>query len=234
MSLRRGSNRSAITPVFFATAVAFALLFGGQTAQAALIGVEVVKPTIFFDNQGTYSYDSTANIFSIEDVTDPLFLSTGGTLYSILEPRALSLQIEVDETGSFVSSIADLQVTGDDFNFDGTSGSETLLTATVFDFGFQDGAIDQFDMLLIVTGGSLVTDDGLFALNQTIGLTIGDDRLGFPGDFEGDFSGQAKGAVGAIAAVPEPGAALLFGSGLIVTFAGGRARRSRLASLALK
>ena len=71
-----------------------------------------------------------------------------------------------------------------------------LLTGEIVQFGYQDsgGPTDLYDFRFVVTGGALAD---LFS-GQDIGITLASETSTFADDFMVDFSGEAKGTLGAI------------------------------------
>ncbi|MGH7177144.1 MAG: SdrD B-like domain-containing protein, partial [Tepidisphaeraceae bacterium] len=113
--------------------------------------------------------------------------------------------VKVDNSGALVGGVPgdDFVMTGD-IDADGDSVvdySGVLLTGEITAVGFEeDGATDQYDMRFTVTGGALAP---LYAFKD-IGVTVTSDNSTFSGAFNVDFSGGARGNVGAIDKLPPP------------------------------
>ena len=165
----------------------------------ALLGVTPLDlPVVSYNSNGVVNYDSTSNAFSL--AATPLSIETQTTPFGLFFSGDVDINIEVDETGALVGGtagddfilIGDVDTTGD-FVAD-TSG--VLLTGEVLGFGFEDsgGTTDLYDFRFVLTGGALAGD----FIGKDIGVTTTSETSGFVGDFNVDFSGNAKGNIGAI------------------------------------
>lgn len=193
------------------TIVALAVATGIVSASfAGLLGIAALLnfPVIVHDNQGTTSYDSTADLFSVdaspiamlfESATPPRFINpTGSRASEVLTLRAL-----IDDTGALIGGVPgdDLIVTGElDQDGDGSIDfAGVLLTAEVIGFGFQDTGTptDQYDFRLALTGGLLAP----FYQGGDLGLTVTSENSDFVSEFTVDFGGGAKGNLASIASL---------------------------------
>ena len=164
-----------------------------------LLGVDPLGlPSVGYNVDGSVNYDSTTNTFTLDGT--PTTIETTTNPFGLFFSGDIDINIEVDETGALVGGSVgdDFVLTGDvdttgDFIVD-TSG--VLLTGEVTGFGFEEtgGISDLYDFRFTVTGGALA---GLYA-GMDIGVTTTSENSTFTGDFNVDFSGEAKGAAGAI------------------------------------
>ena len=118
----------------------------------------------------------------------------------------MAIHVLVNNSGGLISGTPgdDLKVDGD-LDLDGnslTTGdnlSGVLLTGEVLGFGYAEaGATDRYDFRFAVTGGLLAS---MFA-GKDIGITVQSENSTFNNDFTLDFTGGAKGNIGAINPLP--------------------------------
>lgn len=194
--------------------LAAVLATASGASSAALVGVTPAEPVIDFGAGGIIDYVATTGLVTVSGVpatlfqTDPLIV--GPILGTGDEDEALlSVQFKVDASGALVPggvAGADLVIKGSvDTNFDSVPDyTGTLLEAEVIQFGHQDNVdgsgIDQFDLRLNAVGGALAT---LYA-GRDLAVTITSEpsteyATPFAGSFTSDFTGPAKGVVGATA-----------------------------------
>ncbi len=169
-----------------------------------LIGVSPEAPFLEYDNQGTISYDASAQALSV-DATPLNFQQTvGGPLGFIFvnadgSPAQFLIDIKVDNAGNLIGGVPgdDLVVTGQadvdgDFVVD---YSGVLLTGEILQFGSQDsgGPTDAYDFIFTPTGGELF-DAGFYP--NRLGINMTSESSTYAGDYTVDFSGGAKGTLG--------------------------------------
>ena len=189
---RRGASR--VLPV---------AVGAGLTAPAfaALLGVTLSHPLISYDNQGTTTYDAFTDQFLVD--ASPLAIRLAPSDPPVLVTpvpglgETLVINVTVDDTGALTGGAPgnDLLVVGE-VNL-GALGffSGVLLTGEVSGFGFQDsgGTTDAYDFTFTVTGGQLA-----FLYPSAVGVQLSSAFSDFTGDFTVDFSGEAKGTLGAL------------------------------------
>jgi len=199
--------------------LAVAMMLGASlNAEAALLGVAELLdvPDITSNSTGTYSYDSTTNIFD-SDATPLSITFDGVTPISITGVRSYDVSFEVDESGNFVSGVGgdDLVIIGD-IDVDGDTVidySGVLLTGEVTDFGWLDigvGSLDLFDFTFDATGGALA---GFYGTGKG-GDVMTAEQTNFTGSFLVSSSGT-KVKHDTAPLVPEPTSMMLFGTGLL-------------------
>ena len=111
----------------------------------ALLGVQPEAPVVFYDNQGTVTFDAGTQEFSVQ-ASPTIFAGTTQGLFS--DPRGLSIRIQVDGSGNLIGGVPgdDLVLTGNlDIDGNGTVDfSGVLLTGEVSGFGFLNvGGTDR-------------------------------------------------------------------------------------------
>lgn len=166
-------------------------------SSAALLGNTLDLPLISFDNQGSASYASSTDTFSVDATPLSLLVPSNPPVF-ITGTREFSIRISVDESGALIGGVPgdDLTVTGAvDVPGMGTV-SGVLLTGEVTGFGFQDssGPTDSFDFSFIVTGGKLA----YLYPGGAVGVKLSSESSSFADNFRVDFHGGAKGNLGGI------------------------------------
>ncbi len=206
-------------PMVVAVGCLTVLLVMGS-ARAELVGVPLGVPIISFNSGGLLQYDTPYQVLQLGGSfgpphASPYPIDDGGNLavdavpltlwegapppIFITTPRHLELAIRVSGSGELLGGLAgpDLLIEGViDMDGDGTPEySGTLITGEVVAFGYQDtgASTDFFDFVFELTGGQL---EPLFGATS-LGLTLQSEESSFVGDFTEDFSGEAKGHVGA-------------------------------------
>ncbi|MCC7192405.1 MAG: hypothetical protein IT444_06430 [Phycisphaeraceae bacterium] len=168
-----------------------------------LLGLVPAQPLISYNSTGVTTYTAGSDSFDV--TATPLLFLNGAPPKTVDPVRDFQLHFTVDNAGNFAGGVA-----GDDFilegniNTDGVPGYEytgTLLTAEVTAFGWVNGGTsDSYDVRLQVTGGALAP---LYA-GSDLGITILSEHSNFNGDFTVDFTGGAKGNIGAVPTVFDP------------------------------
>src|SRR5262249_37887779 len=146
-------------------------------------------------NAGTNAFDLTATALAYID-----------TLFNFanIDNGSVALHFNVNNSGALVGGVPgdDLVVSGDiDTDFDTNYDySGVLLTAEITGFGYLDvGIADQYDMRFSITGGALTPQFG----GNDLGMLVLSENSTFT-DFTTDFSGGAKGTMGAIPVLSPP------------------------------
>lgn len=172
----------------------------GCAAQAAMLGVRPRFPMVVYDSGGTLNYDAGSDLLSIDATPLAIKFPPPGII-DAASVRSFTIRVTVDGTGALTGGVPgdDLVLVGDVdvVPFDGVMDYEgVLLTGEVVQFGYQDsgGPTDLYDFRFMVTGGALAD---LFS-GQDIGITLASETSTFADDFMVDFSGEAKGTLGAI------------------------------------
>ena len=203
----------------FQCAVA-AIVIGGQSACADLLGVQLVDVPDIASGFISVTYDAagdqlTASGFAL------LFDDDGmGPAENIINGTFL---LEATITDGGMSDGGTLTIMGD---IPGLGVGGTLLSADLNAFGFMTGGGPLFDFLFKVTGGSLADD--FYPVSSVIGMIM--SGVSFPGhDFTGDFDnllGGIPGTGSAVADIGVPAPATL----ALIAMAGlcGRRRRREL------
>ena len=138
------------------------------------------------------NYTAATQAFNVTSTPTTIQLTTGGVSVPIATPRAVTINIRVDNAGTLIGGVS-----GDDFvmtgQIDGTFNG-TLLTGEILQFGFLNatGTTDTFDFRFRVTGGTLAP---LFAC-QEIGVLLTSENSNFTGSFAVDFRGRSKLIIG--------------------------------------
>ncbi len=172
-----------------------------------LLGVETDFPRIDFNNTGLTTYTASDRLFRV--TADPLVFLDGDPSdpstppRPIIAPDSFELNVIVNsESGGLldVSGVDgnDLVITG---TIPGTGFSGELLTGEVVAMGFLDSEPnDLFDVVVEINGGQLA---GLYPSTQ-IGISYISEGSTFVGGFDIDFTGGAKGMLGALVDPVEP------------------------------
>lgn len=167
----------------------------------ALLGVAPLGlPTIGYDTSGDVSYDATSDTFSLH--ANPTTITTSSAT-GFFFSGDFDINILVNGAGALAGNFPgnDLVLTGDvdtngDFVPDVFAVNGPLLTAEVLAFGSLDsgGSTDTYDFRFQITGGQLA---GLYT-GKDLGVVTTSEISTFTGDFGVNFSGKAKGDIGAI------------------------------------
>lgn len=178
-----------------------------QLANAELIGVSPQLPLMSFSGNGDTSFNADQGLFSISSEPVALVLPPVRFVNNTLAGSKLfEINIIVDNAGQLVSGVSgdDLLVTGSvDINGDGIPDANgTLLTGEVTQFGYRDTGTrtDLYDFVFNVTGGELAH---LYS-GYDIAVAMSSENSSFSGSFQLDFSGKAKGELGAITKQTKP------------------------------
>jgi hypothetical protein len=195
-----------------ASVLFFGIFLCMSSANAALIGVDLLLPDILSNQTGIYTYtwdsDDMEGLFTAR--ATPLTITTDGvTLSSITGDANYDVSFYLDGSGNFLRGVGgdDLVITGDVL---GESG--VLLTGEVTNFGWFDvpgSSIALFDFTFTVTGGELAD---FFELGLGGDITTA-EKSDFAGDWMVNHEGN-KVKHDTAAVVPIPAAAWLLGSGL--------------------
>ncbi len=174
---------------------------------AELLGVSPQKPLISFSGTGNTNYDADQGLFSVESFPLSMLLPPVRVVNNASTGvKKFSINLLLDQSGQLVSGVAgdDLLVTGSvDLDGDGNPDADgTLLTGEIARFGFRDTSspTDLYDFVFNVTGGELAS---LYS-GYDIAVTMNSENSSFSGSFEVDFSGKAKGQLGAITKPTRP------------------------------
>jgi len=179
-----------------------------SSANAALVGVELLLPDVLSNQTGiyTYTWDSNTNQGLFTARATPLTITYDGTtLQPIGEARSYEVSFYVDGFGNFIDGIGgdDLVIVGD---------GNVLLTGEVTGFGWLDipsTKLALFDFTFDVTGGDLAA--------QYAGGLGGDIALAENSDFTGDWMLNHEGTKvkhDTAPVVPIPATIWLLGAGL--------------------
>ncbi len=160
-----------------------------HAAQAGMLGVQPGLPQVLY-NQGALTYDAGADLLSIEAIPIAIRFVSGSP--ATVANGSLTIGAEVDDTGALTGGVP-----GDDLVLTGDAGQYTgvLLTGEIVQFGYIDsgGPTDLYDFRFVATGGALAA-----LLPGDIGIILASETSTFADDFGVDFSGEAKGVLGAI------------------------------------
>ncbi len=174
-----------------------------------LLGITPEHPLMPFNNQGTTVYEAAADTLKV-DATVLDFQTVPGAPASdpprVFQPSTLAIDVRVDDTGALLGGVA-----GDDLVVEGTVDmdgdyvpdvSGVLLTGEVLAFGAADSgtSTDGFDFRFEVTGGLLAS----YYAGRDIGVAMTSEASSYTGDFSVDFSGGAKGNLGAVDVEAQP------------------------------
>ncbi len=179
-----------------------------------LIGVSLEYPVASYDQIGQVTY--TADPDADPNTDDGLFSAVAVPMRIVLpdaegnpvdygdieEPSLFQLQLQLDSSGNVIGGVDghDLRVEGViDTYILGQHFEGVLITGEIIEFGFQNSTAtyDQYDFRFVPTGGVLVTDTTYFD-GKDIGIRMGSASSNFDGDFTVDFSGEARGSLGAM------------------------------------
>lgn len=177
-------------------------------ALAALLGVATSEPTLDFSGSGMIDYNATTGIVTISGTPATLFQNDPFIYGEVLgtgvdDERFITIEFKVDTLGNVVDGTAALTVKGSiDTNFDSVADYDgVLLQADVDAFGFQEGGAsdDVFDLRLTNVTGALAP---LYAGKDLAVVVNSENSTEFPtpfsGGFAANFTGQAKGVLGAV------------------------------------
>ncbi len=175
------------------------VLLTAPLSQGALINPVLAPPIISYDSNGQITFDAGTGQFNVD--ATPLTVTFPDSSFAFVDaPRALRIRLLVDGGGVASSNggTDDLVIEGS-IDADGDTVvdySGTLLTGKIHAFGFLDTgtAVDSFDFLFDVTGGSMAA---LFTGGR-IGVTLTSENSTFADSFLTHFAGKAKGNVGLV------------------------------------
>ncbi len=192
---------------------ALVFAFSVSPLSASLLGVLPGLPTLTYDSNGVTVFTANSNSFVL--TASPLviiFPAPYPPIPRLVMPtgspasEVVSIGATISNTGTVLGGILgdDLIIRGQ-VDADGNGSidfSGTLLTGEILQFGYEDsgGATDRFDFRFAFSGGVLAP----FFVGQDIGVTETSEHSTFVDDFNVDFAGGAKGAVGPIPTIPEP------------------------------
>jgi hypothetical protein len=174
----------------------------------SLVGATLDFPILTYNSTGVTTYNAATQAFDIT-ATPLLYLASNGAApQAVAGVRSFEIHAVVDNgqavpgnAGTLVGGVAgdDFKIIGD-IDLDGNGSvdvSGVLLTGEIERFGYLDiGApslTDKYDFVFRPTGGLLL---GNF-LGQDIGVTVTSEHSSFANDFSVNFTGGAKGNVGA-------------------------------------
>jgi len=169
-------------------------------ANAELLGVNPDLPLMSISGTGTTIYNSSSKHFEVNSL--PIaFVEPPATYIDELspsQPASFSIAIKVDNDGNLVNGAAghDLSVVGS-VNLRGSQLiTGTLLTGEIKAFGYKDTGTnnDLYDFVFTVTGGLLADHYA----GKDIAVNMNSESSNFVANFATDFSGKAKGSLGAI------------------------------------
>ncbi|MDP6047547.1 MAG: SdrD B-like domain-containing protein [Phycisphaerae bacterium] len=172
---------------------------------AALLEIEPIHPIMAYDNTGTVVYAEASDQLTVRATPLSFQQNAGDIPGLIFGPSSFEIDAIIDAAGDLVGGVPgdDLLVTGavdldGDFVADLTG---TLLTGEIIAFGCLDTGtmVDKYDFKFAITGGLLASFYDSAAVD--LGVTMTSENSDFEGDFTTDFSGGAKGNLGAI---PKP------------------------------
>lgn len=185
------------------------LLAGGysQTTQAELLGVSPQSPLINFSGTGLTTYHADTGLFGVKSAPVALVFPPVKFIGDASgAPENFEINIEVDTSGHLVGGVPgdDLVIVGA-VNLTGNAVPDAdgvLLTGEISRFGYRETgtSTDLYDFVFTVTGGELAH---LYA-GQELAVTMNSEASSFTGNFAVDFSGKAKGTLGATAPQPKP------------------------------
>jgi len=193
----------------FTVLIVVGVVFSLSTANAALIGVDLLLPDILSNQTGFYAYTWDSNVqegLFTARATPLAVTNDGQNVTPITGDAKYTASFYVDGSGNFLRGIG-----GDDLIITGNGG--TLLTGNISDFGWFDvpgSSIALFDFTFNVTGGTLAGD-----FTQGAG---GDIMLAERSDFAGDWMVDHDGIKvkhDTAPVVPIPGTVWLLSAGLI-------------------
>jgi uncharacterized repeat protein (TIGR01451 family) len=164
----------------------------------SLIGVSFPYNAFTYDSNGHIAYDAAAHTFNLDATPLTFKPSASITRPVVADPvsglRSVQIRINVDNSGNLIGGAdgPDLIVYGSVAGY----GSGLLLTGEISQFGSSDWSTttDQYDFRFTPTGGVLAS----YFSGNDIGLTTNSELSDFAGDFNVNFSGGAKGNVGAV------------------------------------
>jgi hypothetical protein len=209
MSKRKRGERK-MKRIILTSPLLFVLFFWITSANATLLNPQLTVPDIVSNQTGGYSFSNGLLTFE----ATPLSITFDGVTFSNIENsssgnRLYMASFFVDASGKFAGGVPardDLVIVGAVGAFDGT-----LLTGEVTDFGWFDvpGPQAIFDFTFGVTGGLL---ESFWA-----GGIGGDIAVAQFSTFTGcwEVNHQGTRVRHDTAAVPEPSAILLVGTGLV-------------------
>ena len=216
-----------------AVAMAALLWFAcGANAQAALLNIAPPSPptprTDIYTNFAYVAYFSgTSQFFVYGNPATIDYDNLGSPDFDLVFDDdnfvlpEFSLNILVDNSGDLIGGTGgdDLVITGAidldaSFDMNGAETFDTLLTAEVVDFGYEDASpYLLFDMVFSVTGGTQAAAYGGIGGQVGVILNAVNWNNAFNGSFAADFENGGLGTVDAFGQVPEPTGFLLLAIG---------------------
>lgn len=192
--------------------IAAGVLYSASSV-SQLLGVIPEQPLFTYNAGGTTSFDASNG--SLEINATPLdYLATSGgptvTIFPITIAPNVSIKASLDSNCDLVSGDTgdDLVISGDlDTNNDFIPEiSGTLLTGEITELGIGASPTPAFlliDAKFAVSGGALETS-GDYTSGQELGVTLEVANNDFAGDCLANWTGGAKGSVGALPEVVDP------------------------------
>ncbi len=159
------------------------------------IPVQLDPPHISYNVDGSVSYDSLTDIFTLD--ATPTTITSASNPFGFFFDGDLDINIIVDDTGSLVAGTAgdDFVLVGDvDLNGDFVVDlSGVLLTGEIIEFSSADSGAttDNYSFLFTVTGGLLAPQYS----GQDLKIETTSENSTFTGDFTTNFNGNAKGSL---------------------------------------
>jgi hypothetical protein len=205
--MKNSTHLSCLKKKPLAALVLLASLGGVQSSYAELLGVSPQRPLISFSGTGNTEFDADQGLFSVNSVPLSMLLPPVRFINNAAAGSKLfDINIVLDSAGVLVSGVPgdDLIITGSvDLDGDGNADANgTLLTGEIAQFGYRDTntPTDLYDFVFNVTGGELAS---LYS-GYDVAVTMNSEDSNFGGSFEVDFSGKAKGQLGAITKPTRP------------------------------
>lgn len=176
-------------------------------SNAELLGVNPQPPLINFSGTGLTTFNANTGLFNVSSAPVALMIPpvrfidnpTSGS-------ETFQINVKVGADGRLIGGVAgdDLVVVGS-VDLSGNSVPDVdgvLLTAEVVSFGYRETgtSTDLYDFVFAVTGGELAY---LYA-GKDLAITMNSEASNFSGSFAVNFSGKAKGTLGATDLQPEP------------------------------
>jgi len=166
---------------------------------AGLLDMDIAQPLLTFNSGGEIAYNAQLDELTVD--ATPLSLVGGGPSYIITGDADFRIDALVDSDGDLTGGAAgdDLSVTGT-IDFGGGPVTDVLLTGEIIAFGWLDTGIttnDKYDFKFEITGG-ILAQQYIDAGAEFLGVYMVSENSSFIGEFNTDFSGGAKGFLGAV------------------------------------